>query len=174
MPFSLSPHDAALTEPPGALIPQSLTLYMLTSLLHFRSITIAPAPPAASHRRPLSMHTVECIMCTARAPCKECVRRVGRNGLPHRSARGHVPLLISSIFSVFSRRSYPLALDTTHNIATTRQPCARFSSHLDFSFCLTAYTFLITATLALVKSPASCAPSAPRRPSPPTSVLMPT
>jgi hypothetical protein len=57
VPFSLSvdPHDAELTEPPGASIPQSLTLYMLTSLLHFHSITIAPAPPAASHRRPLSM-----------------------------------------------------------------------------------------------------------------------
>jgi hypothetical protein len=70
---------------------------------------------------------------------------VERNGLPHRSARRHVPLLIfcSSLFSVFCRRPYFLALDTTHpsgrdtrhNFATTRQPYVPFSSPLDFPLC---------------------------------------
>ncbi|KAI0275821.1 hypothetical protein BGY98DRAFT_990037, partial [Russula aff. rugulosa BPL654] len=50
-----------------------------------------------------------------------------RNGLPRRSARRHV-LLISS-FSFSSRCSYRVALDTRHNVATTRQPYAPFSSY---------------------------------------------
>ncbi|KAI0273092.1 hypothetical protein BGY98DRAFT_128607 [Russula aff. rugulosa BPL654] len=57
-----------------------------------------------------------------------------RNGLPRRSARRHVLLLIF-LFSFSSRCSYRLALDTRHNVATMRQLYAPFSSHLDLPLC---------------------------------------
>jgi hypothetical protein len=84
---------------------------------------------------------------------------VERNGLPRRSARRHVPLLIYCSFSFFSpdpsfavvpiasrSTQHPPSRDTRHNVAATRQPYAPFSSPYRPSF-VHLQPFRITGTI---------------------------